>query len=175
MKTFFAITLLMAVGMAQIVSNNVYGGSVPLPERKLEADLKCLFAAKNAAIYQIASVDDVKDDQGGDMWRMEVALSASQNSLRECGAGVNGHTKNQIRHQVYFTSRDNEHKTPNRKGDPNSNQLSDTKFARPFKWKEDQTDAELKAAQKGWYEYSSKTTNNINYSFTYDFNSNFME
>jgi hypothetical protein len=154
MKTFFIIALFMAVAMAQVSVENHYEGSVPLPERKLEQSIPCLLAMQKAKIYQIASVDDVKDGSGGDMWRMEVALDQP---LNECGAGVNGQSVNEIRHQVYFTSKDNEHKTPNKPNDPNSNQLSDATFARPLKWKEDQTDAEIAAAPKGWYEYSSKT------------------
>jgi len=106
------------------------------------------------------------------MWRMEVALDQS---LRECGAGVNGQTKNEIRHQVYFTAKDNEHKIPNKPNDPNSNKLTDATFAKVFKWKEDQTDAEIAGSSKGWYEYSSKTAGQVKYSFTYDFNVNFME
>jgi hypothetical protein len=42
---------------------------------------------------EIFSVDDVVDDDKEPMWRMEVCLDQP---LRECGAGVNGQTRNEI-------------------------------------------------------------------------------
>jgi len=88
---------------------------------------------------------------------MEVALDQP---LRECGAGVNGHTKNEIYHEVYFTSRDNKHKIPNNPNDPTSNYLNDTTFASKIRLFDDWTDAELGPngpAAKFWYEAQSKT------------------
>lgn len=172
MKTIFAIILFMAVAMGQVTVQNHYEGTVPLEKRALAQSYKCLVALKDAKIVEIRSIDDVVDDDKKALWRMEVALDQP---LRECGAGVNGQTVNEIYHQVYFTSKDNEHKTPNKKGDPTSNQLDDATFAKVLKYKEDMTDAELKTPAKGWYEYQSKTVNNVKYTFTYDFNSNYME
>jgi len=148
-----------------------------------------MLAVNKAKIHQINSCDNVTE-AGVEMWRMQFALDTD---LSNCDNGKNGQTKDEIRHQVYFLSKDNEHKKPNK---PGNNQLSDKTFASAFKAKSDQTAAEIASAQKGWYQHGTvadcvakktgvdqkiclelvKTSaGKALYYFWYDFNSGMME
>jgi len=90
-----------------------------------------VIAVSQAGIVEIKSIDNVKDGDNNDLYRMEVALNQP---LGECGAGRNGQTTNHLRHEVYFTSRDNEHRNPLANG---TNRLADKTFAKAIKNKED--------------------------------------
>ena len=172
MKTLLLFALVFVGAMSQLTVENHYEGSVPLPERKLEASLQCVIAVSQAQIVEIKSIDNVKDGAQNDLFRMEVALNQP---LGECGAGRNSQTINHLRHEVYFTSRDNEHRTPNVANDPTSNKLTDKTFAKAIKNKDDMSATEIAAAAKAWWQGASTTAGNVKYSFKYDFNNNQME
>jgi len=74
-----------------------------------------------------------------------------------------------IRNQVYFTSRDNEHKIPNNPNDPVSNLLTDANFAKTIKNKADMSATELAGSAVAYYEVVPQTNlskpNKFNYTY----------
>lgn len=104
---------------------------------------------------------------------MEAYLSTA---LEECYKGKNGQTVDELTHRVFFTSRDNQHQTPNVPS--NNNMLNDNKFVYELPNKNKRTAAQLAATHQGyWDEFvrTSATDAQIKHSFSYEFNNPMIE
>ena len=105
MKSFFAIIAITFIGCA--LSNevgNTFLGSMPLPDRELEASNACI-----DAVTKIQIVDSKgKFVQGTDPLEFNMEIFLDQD-LEKCYKGQDGQTQDALTHRVYFTSRDNEH------------------------------------------------------------------
>jgi len=59
-------------------------------------------------------------------------LTKIDTDLSLCNSGLNGQTKDYLKHKVYWTSRDNEHRIPNVAANNNVLDPLDTNYALPI-------------------------------------------